>query len=114
MTESRYVPPDAFVRVECDFSADGLWTISGAALDGELLGLSPALIVALEAWQTHFSELTWQVESDAPKFLFDEHERVGRRIAALVQAERPDLTVVYGGDMPYPGDPGGVYGGGGQ
>jgi len=109
MPRTRYIPPHAFVRVDCDFEADGLWTIMGSALDAESLGLSPALATALEAWQVHFNELAWQVEHDSPHFLFDAHEKVGRRIAALVKAERPDLTVVYGGDVPYPGDKGGYF-----
>ncbi len=91
-----------FVRVDCDFAADGLWTRRGAALEPEALGLSPALCVALRAWQLHH-DATQTIVSGRP-FNQRGHERIGRQIAALVQAERPDLHVVYAGDEPYPGD----------
>ncbi|WEK44739.1 MAG: hypothetical protein P0Y64_08140 [Candidatus Sphingomonas colombiensis] len=94
---------DNFVRVDCDFMADGLWTRGGSALEPEALGLSPALCLALRAWQAHYEELGWQVEHEEPRFLFDLHDRIGRQIADLVRGERPDLHIVYGGDEPYPG-----------
>lgn len=94
---------DDFVRVDCDFGADGLWDRRGAALSPEGLRLSPALCLALRAWQAHYEELCWQVEQPEPRFDFDAHEHVGRRIAELVRAERPDLHVVFCGDEPYPG-----------
>ena len=90
-----------FVRVDCDFGAEGLWTKRGAAIYPENLGLSPALCVALRAWQLHHDEAA-TVFSGNP-FNDAAHERIGRQIAALVQAERPDLHVVYAGDEPYPG-----------
>lgn len=99
-----YTPEAGFVRVACDFAADGLWTRRGSALTPEHLGLSPALSVALRAWQAHYEELFWQVERETPHFPFDAYDRVGRAIAALVASERPDLHVVYRGDEPYPGD----------
>lgn len=94
---------DTFVRVDCDFEAEGLWTRRGAALTPEALGLSPALCVALRAWQAHFNELFWEVTGHDRLFNFAAHERIGRRIAELVRDERPDLHVVYRGDEPYPG-----------
>ncbi len=93
---------EQFVRVDCDFCADGLWTKGGAALCPESLGLSPALCVALRAWQMHHDATANEV-SGMP-FNKVGHEWIGRQIALLVQSERPDLHVVYAGDEPYPGD----------
>lgn len=92
----------SFVRVDCDYGGDGLWTERGAAIGPEGLGLSPALCVALRAWQLHYDDAS-PAMSRGP---FDGagHEAIGRRIAALVQQERPDLCVVYGRDVPYPGE----------
>lgn len=95
---------DNFVRVDCDFGADGLWNPRGAAIKPEALGLSPALCTALRAWQAHYEELFWQVEQAKPHFDFRLHESVGRSIADVVRSERPDLHVVFGHDEPYPGE----------
>lgn len=91
-----------FVRVDCDFGADGLWDERGAAYTPELLELSPALAVALRAWQLHHDEATTVISGNP--FNEAEHDRIGRQIATLVQQERPDLRVVYDGDEPYPGE----------
>jgi hypothetical protein len=93
---------ESFVRVDCDYGADGLWSERGAAIGPESLGLSPALCVALQAWQLHYDDILPAMSRNA----FDAagHEAIGRRIAALVQQERPDLRVVYGRDVPYPGE----------
>lgn len=91
-----------FVRVDCDFGADGLWDEGGAALYPESLGLSSALCVALRAWQLHHDEAA-TVMSGNP-FNHEAHDAIGRQIAVLVQVERPDLNVVYAGDAPYPGE----------
>jgi hypothetical protein len=103
MPDPNHVPPGGFVRVECDFGADGLWGRRCGALSPEALGLSPALCLAIAAWQAHYEELFWQVEKARPYFDFEAHERIGRRIAELVRTERPDLHVVYADDEPYPG-----------
>lgn len=91
-----------FVRVDCDFAADGLWTERGAAYQPESLGLSPALCVALRAWQLHHDEAATVISGNP--FNDKAHEAIGRQIAALVKGERPDMHVVYGGDEPYPGE----------
>lgn len=93
-----------FVGVECDFCAAGLWTKTGAAVTPEILSLSPALCLALRAWQAQFDESMWQLEHEPPRFGYALHEAIGRQIANLVRVERPDLHVVYGSDEPYPGD----------
>jgi len=91
-----------FVRVDCDFGADGLWDEVGAAFYPENLGLSPALCLALRAWQLHHDEAATVISGNP--FNEEAHGAIGRQIAALVQQERPDLRVVYAGDVPYPGD----------
>ena len=91
-----------FVRVDCDFAADGLWDESGAALYPENLGLSSALCLALRAWQLHHDEAATVISGNP--FNDEAHEAIGRQITALVRAERPDLNVVYAGDAPYPGE----------
>ena len=96
---------DNFIRVDCDFCAAGsLWTRAGEGVTAESLKLSPALCVALRAWQAHYEELFWQVERKDCRFDFTLHESIGRQIADLVRTERPDLHVVFQGDEPYPGE----------
>jgi hypothetical protein len=92
---------DNFVRVQCDFCADGLWDRRGRAMTPETIGLSPALSLALHAWQAHYEE--YLPGRSQQHFDSELHEKIGRQIAALVKVERPDLHVVYGGDEPYPG-----------
>lgn len=97
--QGREPNDDNVIRVACDFGAWGLWYVRGGAITPAHLGLSPALTLAIDAWQAHHEELFWQVEKAEPNFNFEAHERIGRRIAELVQAERPDLRVVYGWDI---------------
>ena len=98
MTGPTHSSETRLIRVACDFGADGLWGLPGGAITPEALGLSPALSLALAAWQAHYEELCWQVEKAKPQFDFEAHDAIGRRIAKLVRAERPDLWVVYGWD----------------
>jgi hypothetical protein len=87
---------DDFVRVMCDFSAWGLWDRRGAALRPERLNLSPALTLALRAWQGHYDE--YEPGLTGQHFDWERFEETGRAICKLVQIERPDLHIVYGND----------------
>lgn len=75
-----------FVRVDCDFGAEGLWTRKGAAITPEALGLSSALCAALRAWQAHYEESIWDLDRKDRRFDYALHEAVGRQIADLVRA----------------------------
>lgn len=87
---------DNFVRVMCDFNAGGLWNRQGSALTSEHLGLSPALSLALRAWQGHYDE--YEPGLSGQQFDWERFEETGRAICKLVQIERPDLNVVYRDD----------------
>jgi len=87
---------DNFVRVWCDFSAWGLWDRQGSAIRPDQLGLSPALSVALSAWQGHHDE--YEPGLTGQCFDWERFNETGRAIFELVRLERPDLHVVYGDD----------------
>lgn len=88
---------DNFVRVECDFGAWGLWNRRGNALTPDQLGLSPALSLALRAWQGHHDE--YEPGLTGQHFDWEGYHETGRAILKLVQMERPDLHVAYGHDQ---------------
>ncbi|HVL29237.1 MAG TPA: hypothetical protein VM326_00785 [Sphingomicrobium sp.] len=103
-----------FIRVECDFCADGLWDERGAAYSLDQFPLSDGLKRRIAAWQRTFDEeaVPWE-EPEMPDW--QGHQAEGEAIARLVKAEMPDADVVafdrrvnedgsLGERVPYPGE----------
>jgi hypothetical protein len=107
---------ETWVRVKCDWGAEGLWTTRGAMIPLDSLPLSAALKQRLLAWQAHFDEHAEPWEPDN-KFDWDTHRATGIEIARALKAELPGWTVVaddrlveadgtLGVRVPYPGEAG--------
>lgn len=89
---------EKWVRVMCDFSAEGVWAKDGAGISMDELPISREIKQRLLEWQEWF-------ERDYENYLppsqrttnFDaaHFSRVGLEIAKAIKAELPDWTVVY-------------------
>ena len=82
-----------FIRVECDFEAEGLWDERGAMYGLDSLPLSKALKARIMAWQEDYSAyaVPW---SEKDSFDYAANKREAEAIARLVKAEMPDADVV--------------------
>lgn len=83
-----------WVRVMCDFCADGVWNIRGASCPVEDLPVPAALRARITNWQKRYDE-----ECDPPEnpigFDVEDFNAEGLMIARAVKAELPDWTVIY-------------------
>lgn len=89
---------DKWLRVMCDYEADGLWRKDGDSIGADSVPISVDLRRRLAAWQDWFER---DYESYLPpcqrtkNFDFDAFSREGLEIAKAIKAELPDWTVVY-------------------
>ena len=90
--------PLGWVRVMCDYCADGIWHREGHALDPTDLPVSDGIRLRLRAWQDMFE--SWP---DTPAPAYTEAFCVeGLEIARAIKAELPDWTVIYHDPRFYP------------
>ncbi|WP_052341802.1 hypothetical protein [Salinarimonas rosea] len=92
MRKRGNISADRWVKIMCDYSAEGVWMRGGAvALDG--FPVSENLKARLRGWQRYY-EMNAAPETEV---FFDValFSRVGLDIARAVKAELPDWTVVY-------------------
>lgn len=84
---------EKWVRVMCDFCADGIWDKKGRACHPSDLPVSAEIKTMLAGWQA------WYEHNDHSKttrwFDVDAHANFGHFIARLVKQELPDWTVIY-------------------
>lgn len=103
-----------WVRVDCDYAAEGLWTEHGASYDIQCFPISEDLKAELMAWQATFDAECRPWEK-ANRFDLKQHRRIGTALALRVKQELPDWTVValdrlvqsdgsLGIRVPYPGE----------
>jgi hypothetical protein len=89
---------DKWVRIMCDFSADGVWARTGGAAMPEDLPVSVGLHKRIRAWQDWYERHARpdpEFSSAPPGFGIDAFSSEGLAIAKAVKAELPDWTVVY-------------------
>ena len=90
------IQADKWVRIMCDYSADGVWRKDGAGTSAEELPISSALLARLRAWQETYERLDpvfpegRDLTAEIAAFSED-----GRQIARAVKWELPDWTIVY-------------------
>ena len=105
---------ERWLRVDCDYAAEGLWTPSGAAISVVNVPISGPLRDRLIAWQRWFDEAAAPWEN-GNAYDWDLHERIAIDIARCIKRELPDWTVValrreinpdgsIGRLVPYPGE----------
>jgi len=92
------VTGDKYLKIMCDYTAEGVWTRRGAT-SPYLLPLSDELREKLVDWNGIFdigleeSGLTWE-----------QFNAMGLDLAKQVKKELPDWTIYFYDEMAYPGD----------
>lgn len=89
---------DKWVRIMCDFCADGVWNRDGASISAEDVPISEALKARLAAWQEWYGR---DCQDYMPP---EERERhldrkafsaEGLKIARAIKSELLDWTIIY-------------------
>lgn len=88
------------LRMFAEYGLDCLWDETGDQLWlDEELKLPPAIVARFKAWNEWSDELESYLPSSHrtadPPFPLEAFNTEGRAIAALIQSELPDWTVVY-------------------
>lgn len=96
LTETRWV------KIMCDYRAEGIWDIEGVCLGPECLPIDQHLMDRIYAWQATFDALEEMIldqdgSSGDPVFdeAFEAIGEVGLHCARAVKRALPDWTVVY-------------------
>lgn len=86
---------ERWVRIMCDFSAEGVWHQNGAAgsLDG--LPLSVGLQAMIRGWQAWYELSDLSDAASTEVFDVATHAAFGLCISRMVERELPAWTVVY-------------------
>jgi hypothetical protein len=83
---------EKWVRIMCDYCADGLWSKRGGACDLADLPVSAELLARIALWQAWFEKCP----SDGRGWPdIEAFSAEGESIARAVKAELPDWTVIY-------------------
>ncbi len=86
-----------WLRLMCDYSAEGVWNHRGAATSLARYPISDALAARILAWQNWY-ECMLGDETGAARwsdFFGTDFSEAGRTLAQAVKQELPDWTVVY-------------------
>lgn len=89
---------DKWVRVMCDYCADGLWAKDGCAVSSDELPVSRGTRALLREWQDWFeafSESYIPAEERTKSFDVAAFSDFGKIIAHKIKDELPDWTVIY-------------------
>ena len=88
------IATDRWVRVMCDFSADGVWDREGCDASPDDLPISTALIARIYAWQDDFETLD-PMDGPADPEHFAQFVDEGFQIAIEMKIQLPDWTIIY-------------------
>ena len=89
---------EKWVRVMCDFAAEGLWAKDGAGISMDELPLSREIKQRLLEWQDWFErdcEAYLPPEKRESNFDTAAFSKEGLEIARAIKSELPDWTVIY-------------------
>lgn len=92
------MPDEKWVRVMCDFSAEGVWAKDGAGIGMDELPISREIKQRLLEWQEWFerdNENYLPPSQRTTTFDVAAFSKEGLEIAKAIKAELPDWTVVY-------------------
>jgi len=84
---------DRWVRIMCDYSAEGVWDRHGAACRAADLPVSAETLAMLHGWQAWYEHAAGSPMT--PVFDDVAHAALGLFVARCVKRELPDWTVVY-------------------
>lgn len=85
---------DRWVRIMCDFAADGVWDKDGLSRCADELPLHFTILDMIRGWQEWY-EFSDRADSGYPPFDLEAHSAFGLFIARMVKRALPDWTVVY-------------------
>jgi hypothetical protein len=81
---------ERWVRIMCDYSADGVWHKDGAGDSADKLPLERTLIERIRRWQDWY-----ETQLDDANFDVNAFSAEGLSIARAVKNSLPDWTVIY-------------------
>lgn len=86
-----------WLRIMCDYSAEGVWNHRGAATSLAAYPISDALAARILAWQNWYECMLGDLTGAARwnDFFGMDFSEAGRMLAQAVKQELPDWTVVY-------------------
>ena len=84
-----------WVRIMCDFAADGVWNIAGESICADSLPVDDALLDRIGRWQLNYDERADEADSPTPSFDLQAHDAEGLAIAHAVKAQLPEWTVIF-------------------
>ncbi len=92
-----YLQKAKWVRIMCDFSADGVWDRQGRAEDCDSLPVSEHLKEMIKGWQEWHEFSDDEMGNPDYQYFWDvkAFSVMGLCIARKVKTELPDWTVVY-------------------
>jgi len=95
--EVAQLEKERWIRVMCDFSADGVWNQDGLATSPEVLPISIELMVRIHTWQAVYETLDpMDGPVDPNDFVQFVHE--GFLIAVEMKRQLPNWTIIYHDD----------------
>ena len=84
---------ERWVRLMCDYSAEGVWQRDGVAIAPEWLPIRPELALRIHRWQEFYEEVLGPEDIHSDKV--DAFAEEGLAIAIQVKQQLPDWTVIY-------------------
>jgi len=91
------IATDRWIRVMCDFSADGVWDREGCDASPDDLPISTALKTRIYAWQEDFETLD-PMDGPVDPEHFAQFVDEGFQIAIEMKIRLPDWTIIYHDD----------------
>ncbi|MBL0375285.1 hypothetical protein JJB09_25040 [Rhizobium sp. KVB221] len=84
-----------WIRVMCDYGADGVWDDDGVSRDPEALPLPPDLVGRILKWQEWYDQSCVDGVLPGDDFEMDAFVSEGLAIAQSVKVALPNWTVIY-------------------
>lgn len=81
---------EKYVRVMCDFFADGVWCSKGVCYSTDDLPISDELKEMIKEWQADY-DANFNLEDESQYEIHDDHRN---KIVRLMRKELPDWTIV--------------------
>lgn len=84
-----------WVRVMCDYSADGVWSKGGGSFDCTALPITPQLVWRIRQWQVDYERSGYWTGEFGLEGGLEAFAETGLHIAIEMKRQLPDWTIVY-------------------
>ena len=95
--EVAQLEKERWIRVMCDFSADGVWNQEGLATSPDVLPISIELMMRIYAWQAVYETLD-PLDGPVDPNDFAQFVNEGFQIAVEMKRQLPNWTIIYHDD----------------